>query len=82
MRHPDPTFHVIKILLPHLLLFFHDIDEPIKASSRLYFESFEKKIVGGATTQKYKKQTQKPLYFRASPGVPGVSKKLEGLKDQ
>ena len=37
--------------------------ETNKDEFRLYFELFEKKIVGGATTQKYQKQTQKPWYL-------------------
>ena len=43
-----------------------------------------KKVVGGATTQKYQKQTKNHDIFTmdALPGVPGVSKKSEGLKNQ
>ena len=48
--------------------------ETNKGDFRLYFELVEK-VVGGATTQKYQKQTQTPWYLhygRAPRGAKGV----------
>ena len=43
----------------------------IKVSSD-FILNYLKKVVGGATTQKYKKQTQKPLYLHYGRAPRGV----------
>ena len=52
--------YLIEVLEIMAQMLQHFKPETNKGEFRLYFELFEKKVVGGATTQKYQKQTQKP----------------------